>query len=841
MKKSYLAFLCLFGAWGASAQTVNVKPIGELQTTPALSTEFHKVENPIEGMKTNKLNASKSFVTNKFIPKAIGCVDTLGYPYTKQQVNNSSNFYYDVYDNTFSVAQVYKTGNTPLKINGLEFIIGKTTPDLNNDVTIRYSILQLNSVGTPTGTVLGSLDFTIAAATDTTLKYYTANFATPISLSSDFAIELKVITATEIKAYISDIAVSSTFDEQLLYANFGSGYSTIKSLYQSIGQNYDYDMIVHPFVSYDMDVPSFTATPSSGCTNTNVTLNATVSPASAATNRFLNWSAFSDYFNVGQTNATVITLPNGISNPNPFLYTNPTTYQYTTAGTHTPAFQYMLGFQSEDCFVQKTASITIDNPADATFSYGSVTTFCESATNETPTKTTNGGTFSATPAGLNFVSTSTGEIDFANSTAGTYTVQYAIVNGACTSSTTQTISVVSNTADATFSFAQNAYCLNDANPIAVLGTGATAGTFSSTTGLTVNPTTGEIDLANSIAGIYTITNTISPSGSCPGDVQTYSVTLNANPTVTLDAVAPLCVTASAVTLNATPNTGTFSGNGLTGNNFDPADAGVGNHTITYSVTENGCTTAATISIAVSNVETPDFTYANSAYCKNDLNPTVVLGTGATAGTFSATTGLTVNPTTGEIDLANSPAGSYTVTNTVNETNGCAVATATQNIEIKAIPAITFTMPATICVNYNAITLSATPAGGNFTGAGVSNGSFNPTTAGAGTHSVSYSVTENGCSNSETRSITVDECLGLNDVVSFNVNLFPVPATNDVTITVSENATAQIMNLEGKVIVDNINLSANTNNLISTENYARGMYLVKISVNGQAVIKKITLE
>lgn len=317
--------------------------------------------------------------------------------------------------------------------------------------------------------------------------------------------------------------------------------------------------------------------------------------------------------------------------------------------------------------------------------------------------------------------------------------------------------------------------------------------------------------------------------------------MNANPTVTLDAVAPLCVTASAVTLNATPNTGTFSGNGLTGNNFDPADAGVGNHTITYSVTENGCTTAATISIAVSNVETPDFTYANSAYCKNDLNPTVVLGTGATAGTFSATTGLTVNPTTGEIDLANSPAGSYTVTNTVNETNGCAVATATQNIEIKAIPAITFTMPATICVNYNAITLSATPAGGNFTGAGVSNGSFNPTTAGAGTHSVSYSVTENGCSNSETRSITVDECLGLNDVVSFNVNLFPVPATNDVTITVSENATAQIMNLEGKVIVDNINLSANTNNLISTENYARGMYLVKISVNGQAVIKKITLE
>ncbi len=832
MKKSYLAFLCLLGAWGASAQTVNVKPIGELQTTPALSTEFHKVENPIAGMGANKLNTSKSSVTNQFIPKVLGCVDTLTYVDVKQQVNDPNEFYYYNTVANIPFAQVFKTGSTNLAVTGLGFYGGKTTPDLNNAITVKVDVYSLTSGGVP-NTLLGTTNYVIPATPDTAVKFRTLNFPTAVNVTGGFAIV--VSSVKKFKTVVSDPVINTTYDEELLYVNTGGGFVTLKSI---VGSQ-DFDMLMYPFISYDMDVPSFTATPNSGCTNTSVNLNATLSPTDAATNRFLNWYEFASHFNLGGQNETVITLPNGISNPNPFLYTNPTTYQYTSAGTYTPAFQYMLGFQSEDCFVQKTASVIIDNPADATFSYGGTTTFCESSANETPTKATNGGTFSST-VGLDLDAT-TGEIDFANSNLGTYVVQYTTVNGVCSSSTTKTIYVVSNTADATFSFAQNTYCLNDANPTAVLGTGATAGTFSSTAGLLINPTTGEIDLANSTAGTYTVTNTIPPSGACPGDVQTTSVTLNENPTVTFDAVAPLCISASTVALNATPNTGTFSGTGVTGSDFDPAGAGVGNHTVTYSVTDNGCTTVATISIAVSNVETPDFTYANSAYCKNDLNPTVVLGTGATAGTFSATTGLTVNPTTGEIDLANSPAGSYTVTNTVNETNGCAVATATQNIEIKAIPAITFTMPATICVNYNAITLSATPAGGNFTGAGVSNGSFNPTTAGAGTHSVSYSVTENGCSNSETRSITVDECLGLNDVVSFNVNLFPVPATNDVTITVSENATAQIMNLEGKVIVDNINLSANTNNLISTENYARGMYLVKISVNGQAVIKKITLE
>jgi hypothetical protein len=57
---------------------------------------------------------------------------------------------------------------------------------------------------------------------------------------------------------------------------------------------------------------------------------------------------------------------------------------------------------------------------------------------------------------------------------------------------------------------------------------------------------------------------------------------------------PFCPDEPCVTLTATPIGGVFSGSGVTGNQFCPLDAGIGNHTITYTVTVNGCTFTTTI-------------------------------------------------------------------------------------------------------------------------------------------------------------------------------------------------------------------------------------------------------
>ena len=61
----------------------------------------------------------------------------------------------------------------------------------------------------------------------------------------------------------------------------------------------------------------------------------------------------------------------------------------------------------------------------------------------------------------------------------------------------------------------------------------------------------------------------------------------------------------------------------------------------------------------------------------------VTQTGQTGGTYSSTTGLTIDPSTGEINLATSTAGSYTITYTFS--NGTCTNTATSLVTVTPAP------------------------------------------------------------------------------------------------------------------------------------------------------------
>jgi hypothetical protein len=73
------------------------------------------------------------------------------------------------------------------------------------------------------------------------------------------------------------------------------------------------------------------------------------------------------------------------------------------------------------------------------------------------------------------------------------------------------------------------------------------------------------------------------------------------------------------------------------------------------------------------------------------------------------------------------------------------------------PVATLPQFPSLCVDAQPLTLTgATPSGGTYSGVGVSNGVFNPTTAGVGTHAISYSAVDgNGCNATTTGSITVN--------------------------------------------------------------------------------------
>ncbi len=109
------------------------------------------------------------------------------------------------------------------------------------------------------------------------------------------------------------------------------------------------------------------------------------------------------------------------------------------------------------------------NPV-ATFNYAAPG-YCQATiTNPSPTANpspqfTGGGvagTFSALPAGLVFISTSTGQVDLKNSAVGTYTVTNSVTSGSCTTLATTSIAINALPA-ATITYAQPAYCTTDLN------------------------------------------------------------------------------------------------------------------------------------------------------------------------------------------------------------------------------------------------------------------------------------------------------------------------------------------------------------------------------------------
>ncbi|WP_210516807.1 beta strand repeat-containing protein [Hymenobacter terricola] len=319
-------------------------------------------------------------------------------------------------------------------------------------------------------------------------------------------------------------------------------------------------------------------------------------------------------------------------------------------------------------------AVTVNPATTATFAYTG-TTFCQSGTNPTATVTgTAGGTFAST-TGLS-IDPTTGAIDLAASTLGTYAVTYSVA-GTCPSSGTATVTVTSAPV-AAFSYASASYCVGGTNPTPAFATGASGGTFSSTTGLVIDAATGAIDLATSTAGTYTVTNSISASGGCAAATATASVTINATPTATLTAGGALSFCqGGSVVLTAPAGTGNTYQFQLNGTAISGAT------TASYTATASGAYT-----VLVTNAGGCPATSAAATVVVNALpaTPTIsatynglstTLTSSAATGNQFYLNGVLIAGATGQTYVVNGTVaqlGSYTVVAT--NANGCASAAST---------------------------------------------------------------------------------------------------------------------------------------------------------------------
>ena len=433
------------------------------------------------------------------------------------------------------------------------------------------------------------------------------------------------------------------------------------------------------------------------------------------------------------------------ASPSGTIDINPTTGEINLAGTTAGPYDitYTYAFNPTTCqsYSSTTFTINITNTITPVLGFSYTTPICKDAqTTLSPTLDsgfTTGGTFSST-TGLTIDGT-TGDIDLTTSTAGPYTITYTVPATSCQTASSATFDIVIKptiTPVTTFSYITPLCQNSTTNPIPnTSATGfTTGGTFTSnpSTGIDLNPTTGEINLATTTANTYVITYTTlaDPANCQPAGSTDFTIVINpiVNPVLGFSYTTPICKNAQA-TLSPTLATGfttggTFSSttglviNGATGV-IDLAASTAGSYTITYVSNANATTCLVggsnTADIVINPVITPvtGFSYS-TPFCSTDTVSlqSPILGAGfTTGGTFSSTTGLTIDGTSGEIDVQTSTPGVYTITYAIGADPAICQVAGTSSTQIMIIAPVTIELVGG-CQSANYV-LTATPVNGSF--------------------------------------------------------------------------------------------------------------------------------
>jgi len=299
--------------------------------------------------------------------------------------------------------------------------------------------------------------------------------------------------------------------------------------------------------------------------------------------------------------------------------------------------------------------------------------------------------------------------------------------------------------------------------------------------------------------------------------------VNPLPDVTLGSFSAVCIDADPVTLSGgNPLNGVFSGPGVSDGKFYPDLAGAGNHTITYTYTnDKGCTNFATSSILVNDL--PEVTLAAfDPVCKNDPSFNLTGGNHPegiyTIGGIAVTT----------FDPSAASVGDHSVIFSYTDGNGCSNAD-TSVITVKPLPeAVIATTDKTAWCEGETIntTFTASPVGTYqwFRNGAIEEGSTGQTYIANAAGEYSVEVTVNGCKASS---------------ASTTINVIPLPeisiATTDAIEWCEGEAISVLLNANPsdaeayRWYKDDVEIDGATSSTFSAN--STGTYRVEAAVNG----------
>lgn len=437
----------------------------------------------------------------------------------------------------------------------------------------------------------------------------------------------------------------------------------------------------------------------------------------------------------------------------------------------------------------------------------------------------------------------TDAVPFAVSAAGYYTVVGTDGNG-CTDIDSIMISV-NTLPSVTASASVNTICMGDM--VTFNGAGATSYTWN-------GGITDGVPFMVTASGYYTVTGT---DGNGCTNMDSVMVTVNALPVVALGADIVQC--GGSVTLDA-GNPGSIYAWSTTGTSQTETVSANGTYDVTVTDV-NGCMNADTINVTINAVPVVALgadtsqcnggslvldagnvgssylwsdsstaqtlvvtnsgmyyvtvTDSNGCSAADSINIGIAAGPAVALGADTAVCGGPVtldagNAGSGYLWSDNSTSQTLTVTASgtfavqVTDQSGC-IGTDTISVVVNAIPTLTFNLSQnTICVDDAPMSLTATPAGGTFSGPGVTGSTFTPASLN-GAQTLQYSYTDsNGCSAIATNVVTVDPCIGIhNPNGTVAVNIYPNPNMGMFTIDLGQlpatGVTVEITNSIGQVI------------------------------------------
>jgi PKD repeat protein len=202
--------------------------------------------------------------------------------------------------------------------------------------------------------------------------------------------------------------------------------------------------------------------------------------------------------------------------------------------------------------------------------------------------------------------------------------------------------------------------------------------------------------------------------------------------------------------------------------------------------------------------------------------------GSVTLTSSAGSGNTWSNASTAASITVSSSGTYTVTNTLAACTS--PASNSISVTVNSNPNVTFSSVPTLCSTDGPFTLTqGNPAGGNYTGTGVSGNQFSPSTLGVGSTTVTYNYTNaNGCSGTAQTTVTVDACASIGENELDLISVYPNPSTGSFTILSGEvNLNAiKVFNALGQVVYE-VNGLQTVKQDVDLRNMAKGVYTLRV--------------